>query len=435
VSDDPVLSDRPSFTQGRFSPLAAFRFSEFRLHFGGLLLANVGNWMQQFALGWLVVELAIRDGNPELAAFYLGLVGLARAAPALASGLVGGVFADRTDRRTLMLATRIAAMLTAALLAALTLTGTVNVAFVLVLSAAATASFGFDAPGRLAILPLIVPGELVFSGMSVTRATMMSAVLIGPLLGGLLIVPLGVGGVLAVVALMYLASAGLVVRMAPRPVSAHARATPAMRAFRDGLAYIRGQPVVFWLFVMGMFFAMLTQSFVALLPAVAHETLHAGAIELSWLAGAAGAGALVGAFLSAATGMVRRRGWMLLGMAAIAGLLLVVLSLQRDVAAAIVVSGLLGCANITYAGSQSNMIQSYCPDHLRGRVMGLMVACFNTTNALGALLVGTLGTFVGVSNALGIAGLLLLLGVAVSAWRIAPIRDARDETPGLAPAG
>jgi MFS family permease len=433
VSDDPEIPDRPSFTQGRFSPMAAFRYSEFRIYYAGVLLANIGNWMQQFALGWLVVELAIRDGNPELAAFYLGLVGLARSAPALLSGLVGGVFADRTDRRKLLLVTRTTAMLIAGLLALLTLTGVVNIGLVMVLSAIATATFGFDAPGRMAILPLIVPGDAVFSGMSVTRAAQQSAILIGPLVGGLLVGPYGVGGVLVVIALMYLASAWLVVLMAPRPVSARARATPVLRAFRDGLEYIRGEPVVFWLFVVGMYFAMLAQSFVQLLPAVAHETLHVGAVELSWLAGAAGAGALVGAFLSAISGVVRRRGWMLLGMAAAAGVLLIAFSLQRDLVPAVIFSGLLGCANITYAGSQSNLIQAYCPDHLRGRVMGLMVACFHTTLALGTLIFGTLGAFVGISNALGIAGLMLLLGVAICAWRVAPIRDARDETPGLAP--
>ena len=74
-------------------------------------------------------------------------------------------------------------------------------------------------------------------------------------------------------------------------------------------------------------------------------------------------------------------------------------SFQRDLMPAIIVTGLLGCANITYAGSQSNLIQAYCPDHLRGRVMGLMVACFHTTLALGTLLFGTLGVFVGISNA------------------------------------
>ena len=170
-----------SFTAGGFSPIVALRYPQFRLLFAGHLMGTLGNWMQQFAVGWLIVELAVHDGRPELAAFYLGLVGLARSAPALVFGLIGGVYADRGDRRRLLVMTRLAAGLIATALAALTVTGSVNVVLVMLLSGLATATFGFDAPARLAMMPSVLGPEAVFSGMGITRATMQASVLIGPL--------------------------------------------------------------------------------------------------------------------------------------------------------------------------------------------------------------------------------------------------------------
>src|SRR5919204_2006815 len=101
---------------GRTSALAALEYRDFRLFWIGLVVSNIGTWMQQFGLGWLVVQLAIRDGVPQLAPLYLGLVGLARAIPGLTLGLFGGALADRTDRRRLLLVTQTSASLVAATL-------------------------------------------------------------------------------------------------------------------------------------------------------------------------------------------------------------------------------------------------------------------------------------------------------------------------------
>src|SRR5439155_20270159 len=82
---------------GRTSMLAALRYRDFRLFWFGLLVSNIGTWMQQFGMGWLVVQLAVRDGTPHLAPLYLGLTGLARALPGLGLGLVAGAVADRAE--------------------------------------------------------------------------------------------------------------------------------------------------------------------------------------------------------------------------------------------------------------------------------------------------------------------------------------------------
>src|SRR5207245_11209882 len=111
---------------GRTTAIAALAYRDFRLFWIGLVVSNIGTWMQQFGLGWLVVQLAIRDGAPQLAPLYLGLVGLARAVPGLAFGLFGGVVADRADRRRLLTVTQTSAGILAALLGVLTIAGQIN---------------------------------------------------------------------------------------------------------------------------------------------------------------------------------------------------------------------------------------------------------------------------------------------------------------------
>src|SRR5262245_57084970 len=100
----------------------ALRCRDFRVFWTGFLVSMTGNWMQLFALGWLVVELAVRDGTPERAPLYLGLVGFARLIPSLAVGLVAGAVADRVDRRTVLVVEEGCALVVAIVLAVLTLT-------------------------------------------------------------------------------------------------------------------------------------------------------------------------------------------------------------------------------------------------------------------------------------------------------------------------
>src|SRR5213593_5065103 len=127
------LDEAAAAEPGRTSAWSALEHRDFRLFWIGLVVSNIGTWMQQFGLGWLVVQLAIKDGVPQLAPLYLGLVGLSRAIPGLTFGLVAGVVADRTDRRRLLMVTQSGAGITAAILAVLTITERINIVEVLLL--------------------------------------------------------------------------------------------------------------------------------------------------------------------------------------------------------------------------------------------------------------------------------------------------------------
>src|SRR5438093_11831725 len=121
------LDEASAVEPGRTSTLAALDFRDFRLFWFGLVVSNIGSWMQIYGLGWLVVQLAIRNGVPQLAPFYLGLVGLARAIPGLAFGLFGGAVADRADRRRPLIVPRTSAAALAALLGVLTISEHIHI--------------------------------------------------------------------------------------------------------------------------------------------------------------------------------------------------------------------------------------------------------------------------------------------------------------------
>lgn len=382
--------------------------------------------MQEFALGWLVVQLAVRDGNPALAGLYLGLRSLASAAPALAFGLFAGVFADRTDRRDLLVATRIASAIIAVVLAMLVITDHVNILIVMLLSAVSSAAFSFDMPGRQAILPNVVPLRDLFSAMGLTRASMQIAHTIGPLIAGLLILPIGVGGVLLAKAALVIASVGAMLPMKPQPAHASARDMGVLSSLREGLLYMRRDDVIRWCVILQLVFAVLAQSFMQLLPAVAVETLRVGAAELSWLVGATGLGALAGAFLIASLARVRRRGGLLLGTLLAFGGVLVLFGLQREVAGTLVALVALGVLQQMFMGTQSVILQLAAPDRLRGRVMGIQSVIFMSCGPLGVLAIGTLGTFIGISTAILLGGLAVILVTLTVALRVPAIRELRD---------
>src|SRR5437588_10581702 len=200
--------------------------------------------MQQFGLGWLVVQLAIQDGVPNLAPFYLGLTGLARALPGLAFGLFGGVVADRADRRRLLVVTQTSAAISAAVLGALTISGRINIVEIVLVSALNSIIFSFDAPTRQAMVPRLVSDRDLMSAIGLNSAAFNGATLVGPVVGGVLIIPFGVGGLMLINAFSYLAIVGALLLMRPQPGIAYRARLSLLQSTRQCASFIRAHPAV-----------------------------------------------------------------------------------------------------------------------------------------------------------------------------------------------
>jgi predicted MFS family arabinose efflux permease len=378
--------------------------------------------MQQFGLGWLVVQLAIKDGSPQLAPFYLGLVGLARAVPGLAFGLFGGVVADRADRRRLLIMTQTSAAIVAGILGLLTISDHINIVEIVLISALNSIIFSFDAPTRQAMVPRLVSDKELMSAIGLNSAAFNGATLFGPLLGGVLIIPFGVGGLMMINAISYISIVGALLLMRPQPVEPMTH-RPLIDSIREGLSFIRGDPVLRWVVALSVATALFTRPYIQLLPAEA-QFLGVGALELSWLLAASGAGALAGALITASLGSWRRRGALLVGAAFAHGTLLTLFGAQHTVFGAMLFVGLTSLAVMIFLGMANTLLQTRAPDTLRGRVMSVHTMVFMGFMPLGQMVLGSLGTFVGINNSFLVGGVIVTLLAGYAALRVSALREA-----------
>jgi len=382
-----------------------------------------------FGLGWLAVQLAVADGALDLAPLYIGLIGLSRAAPALTLSLVAGAVVDRTDRRTVLLLTQsISALLTAAL-AALTIAGAASIWLVMLLSCLIGLSSAFDAPARQSMLQRLVPPTEIMNAIGLQSAVVHGTGVIGPALGGLLIAPIGVGGLLLANALGYLPVMGAILLMAPMPAVPGARDRGVLRSVVDGLQYVAGDTILRPVFLVGVALSLFARPYLNLLPAFVANHLRLGASELSLLLSVTGLGAMLGALVVASLGAVERRGLLYLGAAIATSVLLGALASRTNVAEAAVVSFALGFAVMVFLAMSSTIVQTTTPERLLGRVMALHVTLWMGVMPLGQLLLGAIAAVVGVDQVL-FGGAVLALTVALGAlWRAQRLRELRVSTP------
>src|SRR5437867_2584216 len=418
-----ALDEAAAAEPGRTSAWSALEHRDFRLFWIGLVVSNIGTWVQQFGLGWLVVQLAIKDGSPQVAPFYLGLVGLSRAVPGLAFGLFGGVVADRADRRRLLIMTQTSAAIVAGILAVLTISDHINIVEIVLISALNSIVFSFDAPTRQAMVPRLVSDKELMSAIGLNSAAFNGATLVGPLLGGILIIPFGVGGLMIINAISYVSIVVALLLMRPQPVVEYGSRLSMLDSIREGLLFIRGDPVLRWVVALSVATALLTRPYIQLLPAEA-QFLGVGALELSWLLAASGGGALAGALFTASLGSWRRRGALLVAAAFAHGTLLTLFGTQHGVLGAMVFVGLTSLAVMVFLGMANTLMQTRTPDALRGRVMSVNTMVFMGFMPLGQMLLGSVGTFAGINNAFLAGGVVVTLLAGYAALRVTALREA-----------
>src|SRR4029079_14364350 len=213
-------------------------------------------------------------------------------------------------------------------------------------------------------------------------------------------------GLMLINAISYLAVVAALLVIAPQPSEVRQRLS-MLASIREGLAYIRGDPVLRWVVVLAISTALFTRPYIQLIPAEA-QFLGVGALELSWLLAASGVGALGGALVTASLGGWKRRGAILVGSALSHGLLLVGFAEQRSLIGAMVFIGLTSFAVMMFLGMANTLMQTRTPAHLRGRAMSVHTMVFMGFMPLGQMLLGSLGTFIGIDRAFIVGGVIVV---------------------------
>jgi len=401
---------------------AALRHRNFTLLWAGVIVSNVGTWMQNVTQSWLVLQLT----NSPL---WLGLLGLSFAIPMVTLPLLGGAVVDRVHRVRLLYITQTGQMVLAFALAALTWLHLIAVWQILLASFLGATLLAFDNPARQALVYDLVPQEDLLNALSLNAATYTGAALVGPALAGVLLVPLGAAALFFINGVSFLAV--LFALAAMRGVRSRGSAAPAPlgQAMRAGLSYIWHTRYVLGLLGLSAMAAIFGRSYQVLLPVFARDIWHTGAAGYGLLLSAAGAGALAGALGLAAFG----RGWRQGAGMVLSGLgfslALILFALSPSFAAGLLllfVAGVLATALTTLISTQ---LQFTTPNHLRGRVMSMYAITLIGLPSLGALAAGALaeqmGGLQGAPEAVLIGGVVMGLSVLIAApslWR----RDHRN---------
>lgn len=389
----------------------ALTHRNFRLLWLGLLASFTGSFMQQAALLWHVSLLV--PGNKAIA---LGTVGLVRVLPIIALSMVSGVAADVLDRRKMMLVTSIGGGIVALALAALAFGGVTRVWPVYVLAALGSATGTFDAPARHALVPSLVPRDMLPNAVSLNTAMIQMAAVVGPALAGLIIATLGVPWAYLVNALSFGCVVVSLVMMRDVPPTRKHEGTPddiSWRAAKVGLRFVFSSPMIRSSMLLD-FFATFFSSASALLPIFAQDILQVGAHGYGLLYAAPAAGAVVGSIaMIRFSDLIERRGPVLVWAVVAYGLSTVVFGVSRSfwlTWACLAASGLADSVSMVIR----NLIrQLETPDALRGRMTGINMVFFQGGPQLGELEAGLVANWKGAPFSVVTGGLGCLVATAL----------------------
>jgi MFS family permease len=390
---EEIVGRRPSI-------LAALRFRDFRLLWLGLLISNLGTWMQFTATGFFVARMA---GTPHRAALDLGIIGAARAVPVLLLSPLAGVVADRLPRRRVLFVTNVTMALTALMLALLASAHRLDLLSLVLLSAINSAAFGFDSPTRQSWVPFLVDRQHVGNAVGLSSVAFNAPAVIGPALAGLLIVWIGVAGAFYFNAAATLAVVAAVMLMRPSP-PAELQREPMFRAMHQGVVFIARHPALRWIMLAQLVTALLTRPYGQLVPALAVNLLHAGARGLGWAVSAIGVGGFAGALVTAYFAPRERRASLWLQSALLMSVGVFALYFVPTLASALPVLFAVGVGTLASMGATNTLIQVLSPDDVRGRALAVYTMIAIGVVPLGSLVDGAIATAIGLRMTFALAG-------------------------------
>lgn len=361
------------------SMFSSLKIRNYRLFFAGQVVSNTGTWMQRIAQDWLVLSLT---GSSAA----VGITTALQFLPMLLFGLYGGVLVDRLPKRPTLLVTQSAMAVTGLALAALTLSGHVQVWHVYVAAFAVGLATVVDNPARQSFVSEMVgPGQLQ-NAVSLNSANFQSARLVGPAVAGLMITGVGTGWAFLANGLSFAAPITGLLLMRARELHAVERAPRGKGQLREGLRYVAKRPELIWPIVLVGFIGTFGFNFPVWLSAYADDVFDAGAGAYSLFNTLMAVGSLVGALLAARRGTARLR--VLIAAALAFGVLEMVAAAVPQYWLFALLMVPIGVFGLTVNVTANTAVQMATDPAMRGRVMALFMMVFMGGTPLGAPVVG-----------------------------------------------
>jgi MFS family permease len=391
--DTPVPFNHPLLQR----TLTAFTYRDFRVLWFGAFVSTVGTWMQKVAQSWLVFDLT---GS----SFFLGLDDFLGQLPILLFTLIGGVIADRHDRRQLLLGSQYVQMATAFTLAGLVFFGHVHVWHILALSAITGFAQAFGGPAYQSLIPSLVNKQDLPNAIALNSIQFNLARVFGPLLAGAALffgtaACFGLNGLSFIVVIVALMSLHIThIRPEKKPM---------MQEMKGGIAYARSQPAIIALTVLAFLTTFLGLPLLTFLPVFAREVFHGDVALYTHMMAFSGAGAVMGALGVAWLGRAKQMGLMLLIVQVAFGGLVSAFALSRVWWLSCVLLFFAGAALIVVFSMTASLVQLIVPDHLRGRVVSIYMVAFRGGMPLGSLAGGYAASLTSAPYVLAINGALV----------------------------
>jgi MFS family permease len=381
--------------------LAAFHYRDFRVLWFGAFTSTVGNWMQQVAQAWLIFELTHSS-------FYLGLDYFFGQLPILLLTLIGGVVADRYNRRHVLLGSQLVQMATAFTLTALIVFNVVRVEYILLLSFVAGLGQAFGGPAYQALIPSLVEKKDLPNAIALNSIQFNLARVFGPLLAGATLAAWGSAACFGLNGLSFLVVIFALLVMQHKHMKP-SNPKPMLQELKGGLSYAKGQPAIIALTVLASLTTFLGLPLLTFLPVFARDIFHGDVNRFTHMMAFSGAGAVCGALITAWLGRFRHMGWAVLITQAVFGTLVTLFALTRIGWLSNILLFGTGATLLMTFSMTASLVQLIVPDNLRGRVMSIYMVAFRGGMPLGSLVSGYLAAFLGAPMIIGINGGLLVV--------------------------
>ena len=380
----------------------------YRLFASGQLVSLTGTWMQNVAQDWLVLDLTNRSGTA------LGITTALQFLPMLLFGLWGGVFADRHDKRRVMIATQAIQGVLALSLGVLVVTGVVQTWMVFCFAFALGMTTVFDLPARQAFVVEMVGPDDVTNAVGLNSATFNSARIIGPAIAGLMIAHGGTPPVFFLNALSYVAVITGLLRMRTDELFPSRVVARAKGQLRAGLRFVAGRKDLLLPIVLVGVIGMMGLNFQITLALMARNEFGRGPDTYGTLSALLAAGSLAGALLTARR--KRPTQTVLIGSAVAFGVLEMLLGFMPNLLTFSILLVPTGLAVITFTSTGLSTVQLGAGEEMRGRVLSLYALVFVGGTPIGAPIIGWLGENVGPRSTLVVGGFCsLVVSVAAGA--------------------
>lgn len=387
-----------------FTTFRAFKYRNFRLFFPGLAISQIGIWVQNIAVSWLVYEIT---KSPLAMGSVLGI----NTIPLLILTPFSGILADKYNRKKLLLIVQILYTVQALIMALLTANDLIGIWNIIILGMLLNATAAIDAPLRQSTFVLLVDNKEDLNNAIFLNASCFNlARLVGPSLGGILIAKAGISFCFFINFICLIPSIFLISKMKIEDKkSEHIKNETIFEGLKEGFSYLSKHPEIYILQIFLTLFVYLAMSYPLLLPIYTKDVLNSNADTLGLLMGCIGVGALLSSLLLASKKSKKGLKYIIVSACTLSCICLILAGIYHNIYLVAILMFLFGMGVTACVTPQNSLIQSVVDDEMRGRVLSINSICFLGTTSLSSFTIGTIAEFFGISHTFIIIGISLLI--------------------------